>query len=65
MDTISCKTFDAALTHGEHNVPESLLGEVLPLLLQVTSEVLHIHILTLVSIKIKECARCSNKKIDR
>ena len=40
-------------------------GGVLPLLLQVTSEVVHIHILTLVSIKIKECARCSNKKIDR
>ena len=41
--TINCETFDAALMHGEHNVPESLLGDVLPLLLQETGELLPIN----------------------
>ena len=40
---VSCKIFDAAPTDGKHGVPESLLGDVLSLLLQETDELVHVN----------------------
>ena len=40
---VSCKIFDAAPMDGKHGVPESLLGDVLPLLLQETGELVHVN----------------------